>query len=67
MREIPDLMGHIGFIETRMTNLVVAIELNNDIQRRILATLDRQAAALDRLAASAEKIAGEPAKGKGGR
>lgn len=64
MSEFPDLLGHVGFVESRLSEIAHALDDANTIQRRILAVLDRQAAALDRLAAAAEKIAGEPAKGK---
>ena len=62
MREIPDLLGHVGFVERQLSAIANALEDANTIQRRILATLDRQAAALDRLAAAAEKLASTPSK-----
>lgn len=64
MREIPDLLGHVGFVESRLTDLAHALEDSNTIQRRILAVLDRQATALDRLAAAAEKLASTPSKAR---
>lgn len=65
MREFPDLLGHVGFVESRLSAIANALEDSNTIQRRILATLDRQAAALDRLADAAEKLASTPSKARG--